>query len=135
MRGEMSTDAWDEQLWEGGPAAEAGAPRRTTAVVRTTWSGPVTATSEQRWLMTYDADGSARFVGLEHLAGSWDGRDGSCVLEHVGSFDGDGLASTWRVIPGSGTGDWSGLSGTGSLRNADGGAVTRWDGDLTLPTS
>jgi hypothetical protein len=66
------------------------------------------------YLMFYPSDGSASFVGLEHVIGRLSDRAGSFVLHHTGADDGVTTKSTYFVVPGSGTGDLRGLRGEGS---------------------
>ena len=133
QQGVTRTEHWDERTWAGQPADGAGLPRRTVAEVQVLWEGPVEGRGEQRWLMTYDGEGLARFVGLEHLVGTWGGRQGSCVLQHRGRFETDGLTSDWEVVPGSGTDGWAGVGGHGSLRNPGDSPTTTWTAELRLP--
>jgi hypothetical protein len=55
-------------------------------------------------------------VGLQQLDGEIEGRAGSVVLDTVGDFDGKEAAGTWTVVPGSGTGAWTGMRGDGHYR-------------------
>jgi hypothetical protein len=60
------------------------------------------------------ADGSSRDVGMIHVIGSLGGRDGQFVIETAGSFDGQHVESTWRIVAGSGSGELTGLRGHGT---------------------
>jgi hypothetical protein len=66
------------------------------------------------WVFCYRPDGSARFVGVQRVEGSIDGRSGSVVMESFGDHDGRQSKGRWRVIDGSGTGELAGISGEGS---------------------
>lgn len=135
LRGELRTDSWTETTWEGDDASDTAAPKQTVAVVEAVWEGgAIDATSEQRWLMTYDADGNASYVGLERLRGTWDGHEGGCVLAHRGSFTAAGLRSDFEVVEGSGIDGWAEVRGSGQLTNPDHGPTTTWEADLTLPS-
>lgn len=52
---------------------------------------------------------------MELLSGSVDGRKGTFVLEERGSFDAAGTVCRFEVVPGSGTGDLAGLTGSGGF--------------------
>lgn len=53
---------------------------------------------------------------MEILSGSLDGREGTFVVEERGSFGTDGTVyCSFEVVPGSGTGELTGLRGTGSF--------------------
>ena len=61
-------------------------------------------------------DCTARFVGLQHVAGSIGERNGGFVLETVGDFDGGEASGNWTVVSGSGTGELAGMRGQGRFR-------------------
>ncbi len=120
LKAEFSIDKWDEQ-----PLVEdTGNGKLTRAVVDKTYTGDVKGHSTTEWVMAYAADGSATFVGMEHLDGTIGGRKGSVVLRHVGSYA-DGVASAELTIaPGSGAGDLVGAEVTGELRADPAGTVS-----------
>ena len=84
----------------------------------------VTGDGAVQWLMTYRPDGTARFVGLQRVDGSLEGKSGSFVMETSGDFDGQ--VASWEavVIPGSGTDDLRGLSGRGTFTAPHGSAAS-----------
>ena len=116
--GTMTTLEWDETTWDGRPEREVPAPKTTVAQDRATITGEVEGEVAERWLMTYAADGTARFVGLSHVTGRVAGRSGTFVLQHVGRYDADGLRTQMSVVEGSGTDELVGLSGTGTVRHS-----------------
>jgi hypothetical protein len=63
-------------------------------------------------LLYYEADGTSSYVGLMHMVGELAERSGSFVLQGSGTFDGTSASGESSVVPGSGTGDLSGLTGT-----------------------
>ena len=56
-------------------------------------------------------DGSAGYVALEMFEGILDGRSGSFVLQHSSTLDRGAPQQAIMVVPDSGTGQLSGLSG------------------------
>jgi uncharacterized protein DUF3224 len=104
-------DSWDEQPYaeteEGG--------KLTRASVKQTFTGDVDAQGEVEWLMCYRPDQTADFVGLQRVVGSLGGRRGSFVLASTGEFDGKQASGPLTIVPGSGTGELSGISGSGAL--------------------
>lgn len=116
--GTMTTREWDETTWDGKPAAEAPAPKTTIAIDRATIGGEIEGEVTDRWLMSYAADGTARFVGLTLVEGAVAGRAGTLVLQHEGRFDAEGLHTDFTVVAGSGTGELSQLSGTGTFAHS-----------------
>jgi hypothetical protein len=95
------------------------------------FSGDITGDGSVEWLFSYPSDGPAAFVGLQRIEGSLGGHTGTFVMESRGSHDGESSKGEWRVVPGSGTNELEGLSGTGEF-DAPGGprASYRLDFDL-----
>ncbi len=114
----MATDAkcifqitgWDEKTYQ---EIEDGA-KLSNAKVTQSYSGAIEGTSTIEYLMSYTIHGTASFVGLERVSGTVDGKAGTFVLQHTGSFSEGKARSTWSIIPGSGTGDLASLRGSGS---------------------
>ena len=109
---------WDEQ-----PFDEAvGVAKLTKATVAKEYAGDVEGTSATEWLMAYHPDKSAEFVGLERIKGTIDGRRGSLVLQHVGTFEDGAAKATLTVI--SGTDELKGATGTGQFVADPAGRIT-----------
>ena len=109
---------WDEQ-----PFDEAvGVAKLTKATVAKEYTGDVEGTSATEWLMAYHPDKSAEFVGLERIKGTIDGRRGSLVLQHVGTFEDGAAKATLTVI--SGTDELKGVTGTGEFVADPAGRIT-----------
>ena len=109
---------WDEQ-----PFDEAvGVAKLTKATVAKEYTGDVEGTSATEWLMAYHPDKSADFVGLERIKGTIDGRRGSLVLQHVGTFEDRAAKATLTVI--SGTDELKGATGTGQFVADPAGRIT-----------
>jgi flagellar basal body rod protein FlgG len=64
--------------------------------------------------------GSAGYVAIEKVAGTLDGRTGSFYLQHSGTLTRGQGSLVIHVIPDSGAGDLTGLSGTMQIVIADG---------------
>jgi Protein of unknown function (DUF3224) len=112
LTGEFQVTSWNES-----PYAEREGDRKLTrASVTQNLSGGLTGTGEVEWLMSYQQDGTARFVGLQQLEGAIDDRTGSVVVDTLGDFDGKEATGRWTVVPGSGTGGWAGMRGHGGFR-------------------
>ncbi|WP_395726900.1 DUF3224 domain-containing protein, partial [Nakamurella sp.] len=65
-------------------------------------------------LMYYAADGTSSYVTLMQVTGTLDGKTGSFVLAGSGTYDGTTAAGESRIVPGSGTGELAGISGSAS---------------------
>jgi len=95
--------------------------------------GALEATSVGEMLSIHTGPtGAAAYVALDHVEGAVDGRRGTFVLQHAGTMSRDGQQLTVVVVPGSGTGELTGLTGT--LRIAIGpGGEHSYELEYTLP--
>lgn len=66
------------------------------------------------------AAGSAGYVAIEHVSAMLDGRSGSFALQHSGVMHDGKSELSISVVPGSGTGDLTGLAGTCKISIIDG---------------
>lgn len=103
--------SWDEEPFD----ESADGPKLTRAHVKKSFHGDLTGTGNLMYVMTYLDGGVASFSGFEKVVGSLGGRTGSFVLRHTGSYDGEKATAEYEVVPGSGTDELAGLSGTGGF--------------------
>ena len=75
--------------------------------------------------------GSAGYVAIERVTGSLKGRSGAFALQHSGTLTRGAPELTIAVVPDSGTGGLTGLSGRMSIQIADG--KHSYEFDYTLP--
>jgi uncharacterized protein DUF3224 len=111
-KGSFEVTAWGEERLE----ELDGGGKVTRAWGGQSYSGDLKGDGAVQWLMWYQPDGSAHFVGLWRITGSLHDRAGSFVLESSGDFDGGGSSGILTVVEGSGTGDLNGLRGTGTFQ-------------------
>jgi Protein of unknown function (DUF3224) len=87
-------DSWDEnEIMETGDGS-----RVTHAKVSRSFAGNIAGTGT-----------------VESLTGPHEGRRAAFVVRHIGAFDGLVTEAELRVVPGSGTGELSGLRGEASF--------------------
>jgi hypothetical protein len=84
--------------------------------VEETFSGDIAGEGVVEFLQAANADGSASFVGIERVSGSVGGRAGTFLLQDTGTVEAAIVSGDWFVIPGSGTGELSGLRGEGGFQ-------------------
>jgi hypothetical protein len=85
------------------------------------FAGDLQANSKGEMLTARTAtEGSAGYVAIERVTGSLGGRKGSFVLQHTGTMTRGEQHLEITVVPDSGTGDLAGLTGTMSIKVADG---------------
>lgn len=77
------------------------------------------------------ATGTAGYVAIEQFTGSLNGRSGSFALQHFGTMEDNKFDLLVRVVPGSGTGELIGVSGTMTISPVNG--KHSWKFDYTLP--
>jgi hypothetical protein len=106
----FAVKSWDEKPYGEGQDL----PRLTRASVTKTYTGDIAGDGQVEYLMMYRGDGSATFVGLERVVGQIGGKTGSFVLRRTGVFEGGQAKESYEVVPGSATGELSGLLGEGS---------------------
>jgi hypothetical protein len=78
-----------------------------------TFQGDLTGTSVGMMLASTDqAQTSGGYVALEKVTGTLQGKSGTFVLQHNGTMTPQAMEMRIMVVPGSGTGDLAGISGT-----------------------
>ena len=107
--GTFTVASWEEDTY----AELAGKEKLTKARMGFRLNGDLAGELISDSLMYYREDGSAEYTGLQRFTGEIAGRSGTCVMVADGGYDGGEARSTWRVIPGSGSGDLAGLEGSG----------------------
>lgn len=81
------------------------------------FSGDLVATGQGEMLSAMgEVKGSAGYVAIEKVTGKLGGKSGSFVLQHSGTMDRGVPSLTVTVVPDSGTGELTGLSGQLSIR-------------------
>ena len=101
--------SWDEKPYSEG----ADQPKLTRASVAKTFTGDIEGEGHVEYLMMYRGDGTASFVGIERIVGRIGNKNGSFVLQRVGSFEDGQAKESYTVIPGSATGELLDLEGEG----------------------
>jgi hypothetical protein len=104
----------------------------TRASVTQQFEGDIAGEGSAEWLMAYQPDGKARFVGLQLVDGEVAGRHGTFVLETAGEFDGGVARWEASVVSGSATGELAELAGGGRFEAPHGSEAT-YELELELP--
>ncbi|GGK37475.1 hypothetical protein GCM10010124_32850 [Pilimelia terevasa] len=89
------------------------------AHMRKTLDGAITGTAHTQFSYAYDnTTGVGTYVALETFTGSIDGRTGTLNLAHTATTTGADTrhAAQLVIVPASGTGDLTGITGTGDIR-------------------
>jgi hypothetical protein len=80
-----------------------------------TFTGDIDGKSPVRALQLLRDDHSASLVSMQRFRGKLGGRQGTFVLQGSEIVENGKIKATWFVVPGSGTGDLSGLRGEGGF--------------------
>lgn len=83
--------------------------------LRETFAGDIEGESPVRALQVLRDDKSASLVSIQRFRGKLAGRQGSFVLQGQETVANGRIRATWFVVPGSGTGELSGLRGEGGF--------------------
>ncbi|MCC3769828.1 DUF3224 domain-containing protein [Streptomyces sp. UNOC14_S4] len=123
--------------WEERAVGSSGASLKLAhASVTNTFSGGIEAADTTcEYAIVYVTEKTGTFAGMEVLTGSLEGREGTFAVEERGSFDADGTVHcTFQVVPGSGSGELTGLRGTGSFtaKHGESSVPYTFDYDLGL---
>ncbi|MFF9218009.1 DUF3224 domain-containing protein [Streptomyces viridosporus] len=104
--------------WKESPVTPEGdSPRLAHATVTNAFSGGIEAGATTcDYTIAYLTGTTGTFAGMELVVGRVDGREGTFVLEERGHFAEDGTVHcSFEVVEGSGTGELTGLLGTGGF--------------------
>jgi hypothetical protein len=106
--------------WEEATLKEYDGKKLSAAKVTLTYQGTLQGHSEINYQMTYTDEASATYIGTEFFEGSVDGKLGSLVLHHRGTFKQGRVQSKFDVVSGSGSGELADLKGKGMFTSGEG---------------
>lgn len=119
---------WDESpYWQG----EDGS-KMTKASISKSYFGQLQGVGQLEYIMSYQADGSASFVGMERVNGKLEGKQGEFVLQHQGHFVQGKVHSSFVLVKGSATRELTGMEVQGHFI-AGHGAKVQFEFDYQLP--
>ena len=128
------TNTFTFTSWDEAPAPEGHqGPRTAHAHTKNEFAGVIEGHGVADHVMYYSGQGdnwgTGTFYGFEQITGTVDGRKGSFVLKHEGTFDGTIVRADWTVVEGSGTVELEGLAGRGSFVSTHGESTTSYTFD------
>lgn len=81
-----------------------------------TFSGDITGTSLVKAIMLMsEAPGPAVYVGIERFNCTVLGKTGTFLMTHSAVMQGGVQSAQWTIVPGSGTGELTGIRGRGDI--------------------
>ena len=121
---------WDEKSYE----VVENRMKSTKATVEFAFSGDIEGSANVEYLMFYSSFdpkdphlAKAQYVGLMRITGKLKGKSGSFTLIDNGTFESGVAKSKVTVIPESGAGELSKITGGGSYRADQGGCSLELD--------
>jgi len=103
------------QSSEAKPYDQIASPALMEIRLSETFTGDIDGESPVRALQVLRDDHSASLVSVQRFSGKLGGRQGTFVLQGSETVENGKIKATWFVVPGSGTGDLSGLRGEGGF--------------------
>jgi len=103
------------QSSEAKPYDQTASPALIDVRLSETFTGDLNGESPVRALQVLRTDQSASLVSVQRFRGKLGERQGTFVLQGSEIVENGKIKATWFVVPGSGTGDLSGLRGEGGF--------------------
>ncbi len=97
------------------PYDKTASPALMELRLREVFTGDIEGESPVRALQVLRDNHSASLVSVQRFRGRLVGRQGTFVLQGSETVENGKIKATWFVVPGSGTGDLSGLRGEGGF--------------------
>ncbi|MBE9537838.1 MAG: DUF3224 domain-containing protein [Proteobacteria bacterium] len=117
LEGVFQITKWDET-----PTVEGDdGSKLTHAKITQNYTGAIEGSSEIQYLMSYQSQGFAVFVGFETLSAAINGKSGSFVIQHNGKFENGVASSDFTIVPNFGREGLKGISGSGSFVSTENG--------------
>jgi hypothetical protein len=114
------------QSSEAKPYDKTASPALIEINLSETFTGDIDGESPVRALQVLREDKSACLVSMQRFRGKLGGREGTFVLQGSEIVENGKIKATWFVVPGSGTGDLSGLRGEGGFEGDFGKGSDGW---------
>jgi len=103
------------QSSEAKPYDQTESPALVELRLSETFVGDIDGVSPVRALEVLRDDKTASLVSVQRFRGNLGGRQGTFVLQGSEIVENGKIKATWFVVPGSGTGDLTGLRGEGGF--------------------
>ena len=111
---------------EAKPYDQTTGPALVEIHINEVFDGDIDGQSPVRALQVSRDDKSASMVSIQRFSGKLGGRQGTFVLQGSETVMKGRIKATWFVVPGSGTGELSGLRGEGGFEGEFGKGSDGW---------
>ncbi|MEO8607898.1 MAG: DUF3224 domain-containing protein [Chloroflexota bacterium] len=112
-----SVKNWDRRPWHGTPDRSADVKLFRLEMTHV-YEGIIEGEATIQYLMSQKGSNEVNWVGFEKVTGRVGDKSGTFVFQRIGVSDNGKVRETVIVLPGSGTGDLTGLSGQTTLEHA-----------------
>jgi len=124
MTTEIITAAFIFNSWDEDEVLDVEGARLVRTTFVKTFTGGLSGTSRGEMVMAHAQPGSMAYSGYERVEGTIAGRTGAFLLRHNAVMEEGGGGFEVVVMAASGTGDFTGLTGTASIERDDNGGHT-----------
>jgi Protein of unknown function (DUF3224) len=111
---------------EAQPYDQTASPALMEIRISETFTGDIDGESTARAFQVQRSDHSASQVSMQRFRGKLGGHQGTFVLQGSEVTENGKIKATWFVVPGSGTGELSGLRGEGGFEGQFGKGSDGW---------
>lgn len=116
-----ATSGFEITGWDENTVSDSDGTRIFRTSITKTFTGDLVGTSTGEMTMAVTEAGAAAYVGFERITAELAGQSGSFVLHHNATGDSAGGSGSWTILPNSGAGKLTGISGQAEItRHADG---------------
>jgi hypothetical protein len=99
--------------WEERPYDAPDLPALTHASVSQELLGDIEGEASVTYLLASREDKRTSFIGLARVVGRIGERQGTFVMQDIGTFENGSAKGRWTILSGTSTGDLHGISGEG----------------------
>ncbi len=111
---EFTITGWDESTHK-----EQDNIKLSHASVTQSYVGILEGAAEIIYQMVYTDKTKASYIGTERFEGKIDGKGGSVIFVHRGTFANGKVTSAFEIIADSGTGELKGILGSGTFASSE----------------
>jgi hypothetical protein len=105
----FTNDRYDEE-----PYGEAQSAEVSRVHISRTFAGDLDGESAAELLIA-KSEGGGGYVGHDRITGTLNGQSGGFVFQHTGLIGPEGVTNTGVIVPGTGSGELSGITGEGTM--------------------
>jgi hypothetical protein len=110
----FTVDSFETASYDEGPGATL-----SRGHVSKTFTGDVVGSGVVEMLSVYTASGPAAYVAIERVTAAVHGRQGGFIFQHSAEMGPQGPSLQLTIVPGTGSGELVGITGSGRIQIDD----------------